>query len=467
MSQATKQSSHHSRPHPRSHRRVDGYGDIIETLGEAGIQATGFDDFATIWKGFFPAGQPSFSAEEIAQMTAVFEQVLAQEDWVTFQSNYQTCATLVGEYINNPTQSSLLANIVSELQQLMDLIYNHTGYPGTKLYMSAASLMILVMWLVYLESPDPGALTNIGNSASSSLRDIFNMQTSMFEDIGLESFAAFQQFVFAGEPMDQTQPWAQYIGSDYAQSIINHLRIVRAYTPDSVGQFTAPRLLLRFFPLQDPIADAIWQLESAVVQSFEFIKCNSQLVNNVLYVPVGDLGCTGQIDWQGEVDWQQPDNVPYIAPYPLYQSARPMEPGAPIIYNAHNPESFSFQYVWNDAGSGEQFPDVSSWVFNSVTVGTDTMLPVGFYVTQSHDQPDPNDQKYYLMNAKDLISQQSDFKSVATISFDNSSTVYEDPLFGGYSVLYMDGGQPNRQFNYINPSSFLGFPVDLMDVESV
>jgi hypothetical protein len=426
------------------------YQDIVQALGLAALSASGFGAAGPIWDLFFSGGDENFTDDEIQQMTTIFQTVLLNQDYESWLADYQTAATQLGQYVNNPIEAELLASSNS-LLLTANKILNIGGFGGTKLYLSTYSLYILSLkYIAELTNPIlPGALENIGEAALQGLTNLASLQTDMLQSFidpnsgidGVAAIASFQQFLYFGGPV--CPPWGDIVGSNYVTNIALLIQTVIDYTPASVSDIPGtPKALLSVFNFDPSIQNQYWvcAVENAPVG---FYKCQTINQNGLTFLPVSDIVAEGNED-EGSIN--TPPLVAYIAGYPPTDGS-----AGERSFLAHNdsPGSFPlFQYA-TDAHSGVS-PDLSIWYVPLVVANGKAYSPASAYVGNGNSTLETP--------ARIFVIEQSyltQIEGTIAISFNwdgNGWSVTQDPAFYNYSTFQC---HPTYSFN---TNLFSGIP---------
>jgi len=308
--------------------------DQLKNLTELGLSCAGLGTAVSIFNIFNKKSGPTlFSADQVKQLTTIFQQVFAHEEYITDVTDFTSYSENLRAYINNPSHGGL-STIGDNLNEIGNRIALHGGYKATKIYLAAASLYLTALSLehdVAAATDKAGAQLNIGEAAQDILNNLITLEHQLFAELGAEPFSLLKQFSLfnIGNPLDPNlESW---FGSSYRKHVIKLIELVNTCTPDKVASIQVPQYALKFFQYNPDIHQLVWDgrnrsRNNEVGPPGFFYQCN-QNPSDKNYLALGDLFFREYA----------PTNVPYITGY-----SKPLSTQTGAV---------AYTQVWNDAGS--------------------------------------------------------------------------------------------------------------------
>lgn len=212
-------------------KQIDPAADTIQYIDDAELHAAGFGFTAPLWDSFFPQGEPLFSQVQLDQLTALFEQLFAQQYYLENMNLFISSTTLCNEYANDPVEGQL-ANILTQTEnEAIGLLFN--GYTTARVYLSSALLHVLALKFALEETAEPdkaGAQKNIAQAALDILNNLLTLEQAYGNVEDWQEYAAFKQAtVLANGSMSPAVTLA--FGVDYVQQVQGLMGLVKLYDP--------------------------------------------------------------------------------------------------------------------------------------------------------------------------------------------------------------------------------------------
>lgn len=406
-------------------------GDVFGVLTDVALEASGVPGASSIWKLFFPDGEPEFSRAQLDQMASVFEAVLGQANYEQYLAQYQSLYTLMGEYVNNPSPDLLIQIQTNSIVVADQLAL--AGCQAIESYLSAISLHILALKFVYETAADPdkpSAAESIGDLGIQALSKLVELEQQLLTSatVTLDGYAHFKLYTSLDElPLDDNL--IQYVGASYRDNILKLIGVVQDFAPSTLASIQSPQALLRFFPYDESFVHQFWTGHGD--HPIWFYKVGP--APHPGYVPVADV-CTTDYTETYELNPQPPALIAFMK----------NPPGTTKL--STNP---TYSEVYNDGGSGN--PDnYSGWNMGDGAdkVGIAAVSGTGDANYGGDNAPGPNDYMEVdssLVESVELGSEQWDDSGTGA---DEDCSVYAHPQFGTYGAycIYRSHSRPDNDF---------------------
>lgn len=413
-------------------KQIDPGADTIQYVGDAALDAAGIGFAAPLWDSFFPPGEPLFSQGQLDQLTALFEQLFAQQYYLENMNLFISSTTLCNEYANDPVEGQL-ANILTQTENgAIGLLSN--GYTTARVYLSSALLHVLALKFALEAATEPnkdGAQKNIAQAALNILNNLLTLEQEYGSAEGWQEYAAFKQDTVLSNENNLSPAAIAAFGDDYYQQVQGLMGLVNLYDSERMNEIIHPPYMMLFVPW-DPISTPItWSCYGQNYETTVYIyKCQGLppgVPSN--YYPLSDLATISVYDPNQA---NPPQFVIYIAAH-----------ASPLISPA------SYQQVYNDHGSGLP-TDYAGFCTTPLGIGSYSASEDGAIQPDNPELCQLIDSSFYV--SVELPSCLWDDKGSGA---DQDGEIYLHPQFGDFGIYLIERSHSRPDPDTVNGLSTL------------
>jgi hypothetical protein len=402
--------------------------DILQAIGNAGLDAAGAGFVGPIWDLFFPQDD-GFSDKQLAQLSELLQQMLNSQSYQEYYDNFQALGYDISEYINNPGNETL-DEILINSQSTMLGILDFGGYATTRVYIAASALHILALRLsLDAASPDnkPGAKLNIGLAAVATLSNLIALEASYATNSWPEYVALRQAWGWGNADIVPSDAITAF-GADYPSQIATLIQLVMQYAPSEVTNLTTVPYEIRLAPYDSQNTPMVWDAndgEGNVIVAFKCLAVPQTIPGD--FFPISDLATENYS--------LLPTNLPTQVAYIAARSATLTQPDG-------------YGFVFDDTDS-----DASTDYSGFYTVPQS----VGSFSAASDNANYPDNSSIIRVCEPQYYCSVSSGDQLWSVSWNETGSFWQHPQFGAFGAYVIVRGYDSSTVTGLTTDAVTGF----------